>query len=70
MDYEIINCYELDVRQDIPTEMEALIAENSEIKNKNKTLTYIMLAIGIGAVIWSLVQSSRMEKRRRERAGN
>ncbi|MCA0131758.1 hypothetical protein [Winogradskyella alexanderae] len=62
MDYEIINCYELDVRQDIPTEMEVLKITNRKLESKNRVFVYLIASIGFGVIVWSIVQSLKKEK--------
>jgi hypothetical protein len=62
MDYEIINCYELDVRQDIPAQMELLKSSNEELNNSNRILTVILLSIGLGVILFAVYQSSKKEQ--------
>lgn len=62
MDYEILNCYELDLRQDIPAEMEVLKITNRKLESKNRVFVYLIASIGIGVIIWSIMQSSKKEK--------
>ncbi|SDS22595.1 hypothetical protein SAMN04515667_1695 [Formosa sp. Hel1_31_208] len=63
---EIINCYELDIRQDIPVEMESLKSYNKELKSSNRILTIILLSIGLGVTLFSMYQSSKPMKVERE----
>lgn len=62
MDYEIINCYELDVRQDIPAEMEIIRSNNEKLENSNRTFKVIMLSIGLGIILFAVYQSSKTRK--------
>ena len=66
MDYEIINCYELDVRQDIPAQMESLKSYNKELKSSHRILTIILLSIGLGVTLFSMYQSSKPVKVEKE----
>ena len=51
MEQEIINCFELDVRQDIPAEMDLLASSNRELKKSNHHLTIILLSVGLGTIV-------------------
>lgn len=62
MEYEILNSYELDIKQDIPAEMELLTSSNQELKNSNRSFTIILLTIGLGIVIYAVYQSSKTRK--------
>ena len=65
MEQEIINCFELDVRQDIPAEMDLLASSNRELKKLNHHLTIILLSVGLGTILYAVYQSSKqvMEKK-------
>lgn len=63
MTENIINCYELDVKQDIPAEMELIRSSNENLKRTNQSFKIILWAIGLGIVIWSLIQNSKPKKR-------
>jgi hypothetical protein len=66
MEQEIINCFELDVRQDIPAEMEGLKITNKKLETKNRVYVYLIAAIGIGAILFSIYHSSKKEKTERD----
>ena len=59
MEQEIINCFELDVRQDIPAEMEIMRSNNEKLENSNRTFKVIILSIGLGIILFAVYQSSR-----------
>ena len=62
MDYEILNSYELDVKQDIPAEMEVLKITNRKLESKNRVFVYLIAAIGIGAIFYSIYHGSKSRK--------
>ncbi|WP_299095350.1 hypothetical protein [uncultured Winogradskyella sp.] len=62
MNYEILNCYELDVRQDIPTEMNLLKSSNKDLEKRNGHLTIILFSIGLGVVLFAIYHSSKSRK--------
>jgi prolipoprotein diacylglyceryltransferase len=59
MDYEILNCYELDVRQEIPEQMTLLKSKNHELNNSNKILSIMLFSVGLGIVLYAISQSSK-----------
>lgn len=67
MDYEIINCYELDVRQDIPAQMESLKSSNQELNNSNRIMTIILFSIGLGIILFAINQSSKTRKKEKDK---
>ena len=56
---EIINCYELEIRQDIPAEMEVIRSSNENLKNSNRNFKIILFSIGLGIVLFAVYQSSK-----------
>ena len=62
MDYEIINCYELDVRQDIPTEFVQLRHDNETVRQTNKFLKVVLLGIVFGIAISAVIQIRQANK--------
>jgi hypothetical protein len=63
MDYEILNCYELELRQDIPADMEGLKNTNRKLESKNKIFIYLIAAIGFGVILYSIYHSSKSRKK-------
>ena len=59
MTEEIINCYELDLKQDIPAEMELIKSSNENLKNSNRNFKIILLSIGLGVFIWYIIKNSK-----------
>ena len=59
MQEEIINCYELDIKQDIPAEMELLKLSNEELRSSNRNFTIILFTIGLGVILFAIYQSSK-----------
>ena len=62
MEYEFINCYELDIKKDIPGEMELLTSSNQELESSNRNLTIILFSIGLGVILFAVFQSSKTRK--------
>ena len=62
MERRIINCYELDVRQNIPAEMELLTSSNEELKSSNQNFKIILLSIGLGVILFAVYQSSKSRR--------
>lgn len=58
MTEEIINCYELEIKQDIPAEMEIMRSSNEKLENSNHNFKIILLSIGLGVIIWLIVHNS------------
>ena len=59
MTESIINCYELDIRQDIPAEMELIILRNVKLKNSNRNFKIIILSVGLGVILFAVYQGSK-----------
>ena len=59
MEQEIINCFELDVRQDIPAEMDLLASSNRELKKSNHHLKLFcyLLVLGLYCTLFTKVQN-------------
>lgn len=60
----IINCYELDLKQDIPAELELLKSSNQELKISNRNFTIILFSIGLGVIFFAVYQSSKKTKKK------
>lgn len=58
MEHEIINCYEMDIRQDIPVEMESLRMDNESLLNTNLVLRITLISIGLGVILFAVYHSS------------
>jgi hypothetical protein len=56
---KIINCYELDIKQDIPVEMEIMRSRNEKLENSNQTFKIILLSFGLAIILFAVYQSSR-----------
>jgi hypothetical protein len=65
MEQEIINCFELDVRRDIPAEMELVKLSNRELKKSNQHFRIILLTLGLGAVLYAVYQSSKQGREKK-----
>ncbi len=48
MNEEIINCYQLDIKQDFPEDLRLAQIDSQSLKNKNQILLTILIAFGIG----------------------
>lgn len=59
MTENIINCYELDIKQDIPAEMELIKSSNQELKSSNRNFTIILFSIGLGIILFVIYKSSK-----------
>lgn len=59
MEPRIINCYELDLKQDIPAEMNLLKSSNKDLEKKNGYLTLTLFSIGLGVILFAIYQSSK-----------
>lgn len=62
MEHEIINCYQLDIRQDIPKEMELLKTSNESLKQTNQSFKIILAAIGLGFILFVVYQKSNPQR--------
>ena len=62
MTENIINCYELDIKQDIPTEMELIKSSNESLKQTNQSFKIILGAIGLGVIVFVVFQSLKTRK--------
>lgn len=62
MTENIINCYELDIKQDIPVEMEMISSSNQELKSSIRNFKIILFSIGLGVMLYSVYQSSKTGK--------
>lgn len=62
MKEKIINCYELDIKQDIPVEMEMLKSSNENLNNSNRVLRITLLSIGIVIIFFAVYQNSKTKK--------
>ena len=59
MKNEIINCYELDFKQDVPAEMEMIKASNESLKKSNHYFKIVLLSIGFGIMLSAFYQISK-----------
>lgn len=59
MTENIINCYELDIKQDIPVEMEFIKSNNESLKQTNLSFKILLGAIGLGVILFVIYQSSK-----------
>lgn len=66
MSYEIINCYELEIRQDIPAEMELIKSKNKNLKNSNHNFKIILFSIGLGVILFGVFHISKTRKEEKE----
>lgn len=62
MEHQIINCYELDIKQNIPTDMAVLISSNEKLIKSNNLFKIILMSIGIGVIISVIFQYSKPRK--------
>jgi hypothetical protein len=62
MNNEIINCYDLDIKQDIPEEFRIIKTDNESLIHSNKIFKGIMMGIGIGVCIY-LVYNFTIKKK-------
>ena len=67
MTENIINCYELDIKQDIPAEMELIRSSNENLKNSNHNFKIILLSIAFGVILFAVFQSSKTRKEEKEK---
>ncbi len=67
MTENIINCYELDIKQNIPAEMELIKSSNEELKGSNQNFKIILLSIGLGIILFALYQSSKTRKEEKDK---
>jgi len=64
MTENIINCYELDLKQDIPAEMEILKSSNGKLEKSNRIFKIILWSIGIGIAVFTIYQIQKRRKRK------
>ena len=64
MTEKIINCYELDIKQDIPAEMEIIRTSNENLKNSNRNFRLILLSVGFVIVFIAVYQNSKMRQKK------
>lgn len=62
MTERIINCYELDIKQDIPVEMEIMRSSNEKLENSNQAFKIILISIGFAIVLFAVYQRSKAKK--------
>lgn len=57
MNNKIINCYELDIKQDFPEELLIVKADNESLIHSNRIFKGILMGIGIGICIFIIYNS-------------
>lgn len=62
---KVINCYELDIKQDISVEMELLRLSNKELKGSNRNFRITLLTVGLVIILFAVYQSlkTRIEEK-------
>lgn len=69
MNYDIINCYELDFAQNIPKELTALKAQNNQLIKEKQKLKSLLIFVGIGTGILltiKLIHHARKSKKEKQ----
>ena len=62
MTENIINCYELDIKQDIPAEMEFIKSNNESLKQTNLRFKILLGAIGLGVILFVIYKSLKIKE--------
>ncbi|MCK8479762.1 hypothetical protein [Psychroserpens algicola] len=51
MEDELINCFDLDIKQNFPEDIRLAQEQNKSLENTNKVLTAVLVIIGVGLSI-------------------
>jgi len=66
MEHKIINCYDLDIRQDFPEDLRLAQEESKSLENTNKVLTVALVIVGVGlsiAFIYNQIAESKAKQK-------